>query len=133
MSKKKMTRTEKLLCLLYALISLVALYATWSHNIAFRAQPDSGGTVGFIRALYVNHASASIANDLIFFVLSAAIFMIIEARRLHIRFVWAYLFFSLIIAIAVVFPLFLIARQMKLGEAARLTQSSAQATVSVAG
>ncbi len=128
-----MTRNKKLLCWLYALISLAALYATWSHNIAFGAQPDSGGALGFIHALYVNHASASIANDLIFFVLSAAIFMIIEARRLKIRFVWAYLFFSLIIAIAVVFPLFLIVRQIKLSEASRLTKGSTQTAVSAVG
>lgn len=97
---------------------MLALYATWSHNIAFGSEPNNGGTIGFIHSLYVNHASASIANDLIFFGLTAFIFMIIEARRLRIKFVWAYLVFSLIIAIAVIFPIFLIARQIKLSEAA---------------
>lgn len=111
-----MTRGEKILCGIYALISIVALYATWSNNLAFGAQPNSGGTIGFIRALYVNPAAASIANDLIFFALAAFIFMVMEARRLKIRFVFAYLVLSLLVAIAVVFPLFLIARQIKLGE-----------------
>lgn len=116
-----MTKHEKLLCGIYVLISLVALYATWSHNIAFGAQPDSGGTLGFIRAAYANHAAASIANDLVFFGLAAFVFMAVEARRLKIRFVWVYMLLSLLIAIAVVFPLFLVARQFKLGEMSRLT------------
>jgi hypothetical protein len=128
-----MTKNEKILCWVYALISIAALYATWSHNFAFGAQPDNGGTIGFIRSLYVNHASASITNDLIFFGFAAAIFMVTEARRLNIRFVWTYLFFSLFIAVAVVFPLFLIARQMKLSEVARLTHNSTQPAAPVAG
>lgn len=120
----KMRRDEKLLCWLYAAIAAVALYATWSHNIAFLSQADSGGMLGFIRALYVNHASASIANDLLFFGIAAFAFMLSEARRLKMRFVWAYLGFSLLVAIAVVFPLFLIARQFKLSEAADSARSS---------
>lgn len=127
-----MSRGEKILCWAYAAIAVVALYATWSHNIAFGAQPNSGGTLGFIRALYVNHASASIANDLILFGLAAFIFMVTEARRLKIRFVWAYLVFSLLIAIAVVFPLFLIARQFKLSEVASLTCRSTPTPASAA-
>lgn len=72
--------------------------------------------MGFIRAAYANHASASIANDLLFFALAAFVFMVIEARRLKMRFVWAYVALALVIAIAVIFPLFLIARQRKLCE-----------------
>lgn len=118
-----MTRSEKILCTVYAMVSIVALYATWSNNIAFSAQGHAGGPLAFVHALYVNHAAASIANDLILVALSACVFMGMEGRRLKIRFLWAYIVFSVLIAIAVVFPLFLIARQIKLSQATSLRTS----------
>jgi len=30
-----MTRSEKVLCMVYDLLAVVALFATWSNNIAF--------------------------------------------------------------------------------------------------
>jgi hypothetical protein len=109
-----MTRHDKLLCGLYAAIALVALYATWSNNLAFFALPDNGGLMGFLRAAYANPAAASLANDLFLFGFAATVFMLLEARRLGIRFVWLYVLLSLTVAISVFFPLFLIARQMRL-------------------
>ena len=39
---------------------------------------------------------------------------LIEARRLGVRFVWLYILFGFLIAISVTFPLFMIAREMRL-------------------
>lgn len=111
-----MTRNDKLLCGLYAATSLIALYATWSNNLAFFALPDNGGLIGFIKAGYVNPAAASLSNDLFLFGFAATVFMLVEARQLGIRFVWAYIALSLTVAISVFFPLFLIARQMKMAQ-----------------
>ena len=116
-----MTRSERLLCVAYVLIAIVALYATWSNNIAFSSPPNSGGPLGFVRALYVNHAAASITNDLLLFALAGCVFMVVEGRRLQVRFVWAYVFLSVLVAIAVMFPLFLVARQIKLSQTAGST------------
>jgi uncharacterized protein DUF2834 len=49
------------------------------------------------------------------FFLSAAILMVIEARKHEVRFVWAYIAGGLAIAISVTFPLFLIARELRVG------------------
>jgi hypothetical protein len=38
------------LCVVYAFLAIGALLGTWSQNLAFMAQPDNGGAVGFIRA-----------------------------------------------------------------------------------
>ncbi|RZI85586.1 MAG: DUF2834 domain-containing protein [Rubrivivax sp.] len=111
-----MTRNDKLLCALYAAISLVALYATWSNNLAFFAMPDNGGLMGFLRLAYANPAAASLANDLFLFGFAATLFMLLEAKRLRIRFVWVYVVLSVTVAISVFFPLFLIARQKRLAE-----------------
>ena len=56
-------------------------------------------------------ASRSISVDLALFCLAAMTFMILEARRLGIRYVWAYIALGFIVAISVTFPLFLIARE----------------------
>ncbi len=109
-----MTRSEKFLCVVYALIAVIALYATWSNNFAFLAQSDDNSLLAFLRAGYANPAAASLANDLLLFAVAAFIFMMLEARRLRMRFAAAYIVLSLLIAVSVFFPLFLIARQRKL-------------------
>jgi len=45
--------------------------------------------------------------------------MVIEARRLGVRFVWLYIVFAFLIAISVTFPLFMIARELRLAPAAK--------------
>jgi len=107
--------SRKLLCAVYAVIAVAALIATWSQNVAYLG----GGNlfVDFWRDTRVNPASQSITVDIALFFLAAAVFMVIEARRHGIRFVWAYIAGGLLIAISVTFPLFLIARELKLGAA----------------
>lgn len=113
-----MTRQDKLLCSLYASTALIALYATWSNNLAFFALPDNGGLIGFLKAAYANPAAASLSNDLFLLGFAATVFMLTEAKRLRIRFVWAYILLSLLVAISVFFPIFMMARQAKLAEQA---------------
>ena len=109
-----MTRNDKLLCLIYAVIAVAALVATWTNNIAFFQLPNNGGAAGYLAGLYANPAAAAFTNDILFYALAGGLFMVLEARRLGIRYVWVYLVLSGLIAISVMFPLFLIARQAAL-------------------
>lgn len=102
------------LSVVYLAIAAAALIGTWSQNLAFLALPDNGGAAGFIRASMANPAAASISIDLLFCCLAAFVWMIVEARRLGIRFVWIYIVLSFVIAVSVMFPLFLIARQRRM-------------------
>ena len=107
-----MLMSRKLLCAVYAAIALVALVATWSQNILFvRA---GGSFMGFWEATKANPASRSITADIALLLLAVAILMVIEARRLGVRFVWAYILGGFAIAISVTFPLFLLARELRL-------------------
>jgi len=106
-----MTRSEKNLCIVYAVIAVVALVATQVNNIAFFLQPQNGGMAGYINALYANPAVASFTNDILLYALAGSIFMAVEAQRLGIRYVWVYIVLSFLIAVSVMFPLFLIVRQ----------------------
>ena len=95
---------------MYAIIAVVALYGTWSQNLAY------GPTLhGFLPDMKANPAARSVTIDIFMMALGAAFLMTYEARRLGIRFVWAYIFFGLTVAISFTFPLFLIAREFALG------------------
>jgi hypothetical protein len=106
--------SSKVLCLVYAVIAVAALIATWSQNIAYL---DRGGQ--FLTAFWedtkVNPASRSVAVDLGLFLLAAAILMVIEARRHDVKFVWVYILGGFVTAISVTFPLFLLARELRVG------------------
>jgi len=86
-----MTRFDKILCAVYALIAVIALVATWSNNIGFMLQPENRDWLSWYRAVYANQAAASFTNDLFMLGLAGGIFMVVEARRLNIRFVWIYI------------------------------------------
>ncbi len=108
-----MTTKDKLICATYAAIALFAIPATWVNNIAFMQQPNNS-FMDFINAAYVNAAAASLSNDLLFIAVAASMFMVIEGKRVGVRYVWIYLVLSGLIAISVTFPLFLLARHIKL-------------------
>ena len=111
-----MQKYEKALCAAYIAIALIALVATWSHNIAFLIQPGNLEPLSFFRALYVNHAAASVANDIWLMCAAAFVFMLHEAKKLGIGHVWLYILLSLLVAVSVMFPLFLVARQVALAK-----------------
>jgi Terpene cyclase DEP1 len=110
-----MTTKDKLICATYAAIGLLALPATWINNIAFMQQPNNS-FMDFINAAYVNAAAASLSNDLLFIAIAASMFMAIEGKRVGVKYVWLYLIFSGLVAISVTFPLFLLARHLKLNQ-----------------
>lgn len=89
-----------------------------SHRILRCDAADSGnvwnGTLRFWRETAATPASLSITVDLFLFGLAVVIWMVAEARRLGIAFVWVYVVLSAAVAISVAVPLFLIARELKL-------------------
>lgn len=70
----------------------------------------------FIQDTTVTPAARSITVDIGLFFLAAAIFMVIEANKHAVRFVWVYIALGLFVAISVTFPLFLIARELRLAD-----------------
>ena len=63
------------------------------------------------------------------FFLAAAILMVVEARKHGVKFVWLYILGGFAIAISVTFPLFLIAREMRVGR----TEETRLSAVDTAG
>ena len=106
--------SSKVLCAVYGAIAIGALIATWSQNVAYLDNPG-GFFLDFFNDSRVTPASRSLTVDLGLFALAAVILMVIEARKHRVRFVWAYVAASFAIAISVAFPLFLIARELRVG------------------
>ncbi|HEX2591737.1 MAG TPA: DUF2834 domain-containing protein [Rhizomicrobium sp.] len=96
---------------IYAIIAVLALTGTWSQNLQY-----GPGLSGFLPDMKANPAARSVTVDIFLMALSAAFLMVYEARRVGVRFVWAYVFFGFTVAISVTFPLFLIAREFALGK-----------------
>lgn len=131
-----MTQQQRWLIGFYALIAVVALVATWSQNLAyFGGEGALAGGPGlvFLQDTRVNPASRSITVDLGLLLLAAVAFMIIEARRLGVRFVWAYILLGFLIAISVTFPLFMIARELRIAKAPEVGGAWALKAVDVVG
>ena len=106
---------NKALIVTYIFIAIGALIATWYHNILF-IKTNGKGFMGFINGMYANHAAASIANDVLFLGIAVNVLMIVEAKRIGIKYVWLYILLSFVVAISVMAPIFLAVRQWKIGK-----------------
>ena len=121
MRRDKVARREQRTAFLLALPSLVvfvgvgliplALIATWSqiHSVSYFL-------VTFWSDTKVNSASRFIAVEALMLSVSVAILTIIEGRKYHVRWVWLYIV-GFLVAVSVAFPLFLIARELRMGNA----------------
>ncbi|BBX03131.1 hypothetical protein BST36_04705 [Mycolicibacterium moriokaense] len=105
--------SSKALIAVYALTAVGALIATWSQNLAYMG---SENFLAFGNDLKVTPASRSIAVDLFMLGIPLAILMVAEARKHGVKFVWLYLIGSAVTAISVTFPLFLIARELRIAK-----------------
>ncbi|MFI5507064.1 DUF2834 domain-containing protein [Mycobacterium sp. NPDC051804] len=106
--------TSKVLCGVYALVAVGALVATWSQNLAY--VDSENFLLAFANDLRVTPASRSITVDLFLLGVPLAILMVAEARKHGVRFVWLYLAASAVTAISVTFPLFLLARELRIAK-----------------
>lgn len=109
-------KSRQILCAVYAAIAIIALIATWSQNLAYQnAAADMFSS--FLHETKATPASRSITADILLFFLAAAVFMVVEGRKHGVRLIWAYIVGGIFIAISVTFPLFLIAREVRMNAA----------------
>ena len=96
---------------LYLAVAAIGLVGTAWFNIRSVVEP-SGDT--FFAAWVANPSVSSLSIDLLIVAAAASIFIIIEGRRLGIRWYWVYVVASFVTAIAFTFPLFLAVRERHL-------------------
>jgi hypothetical protein len=104
-----MTRTDKTLCAGYAAFAAVALVGTqWALLDFLRSEDNDLGAM--VDRLTADPVVGFVGIDLLVVALVAAVFMVVEGRRLRIAWWWAYVALVFLVAASVAFPLFLIAR-----------------------
>lgn len=112
-----MTRDWTPLAFVYLLLAVAGLIGTWWFNAIAIVQ-----MVDFIGDLVTSGpAVSSITIDLLVVAVAGSVFIIVEARRLRMRFGWLYVVASGLTAFAFTFPLFLAMRQRRLTRIARAT------------
>ena len=100
--------------IVFALLSLAGLIATWYFNLQFAREPGASGALRFIRDSYANNASSSISNDVSIAALTFLVWSYFEAKRLTMKWWWLFIPFTIGIALACAFPFFLLLRERKL-------------------
>lgn len=112
-----MTRDWTPLAFVYLLLAVAGLIGTWTFNVLAVVQ-----MADFIGDLVTSGpAVSSITIDLLVAAVAGSVFIIVEARRLRMRFGWLYVVGAGLTAFAFTFPLFLAMRQRRLTRLARAT------------
>ncbi len=112
-----MTVSRKALCFCYGIIALIALVGTWGNVLDLLGEYGFwGGTLKFWQDVLVNESSRFITSDILFLMLAIFLWMVLEARRLQIPFVWGYLAFGFFVGPSIGVPLFMIHRELKPAE-----------------
>jgi hypothetical protein len=122
-----------MLCVVYALIGLVALVGTWGNNVDYLHLGFVGATVHFWQETFANAASRSITVDILFLSLAAIIWLLLEARRLSMPGAWLYILAGTFVAISAAFPAFLIHRERVLAAREASSNSGTLTAVDMIG
>jgi hypothetical protein len=110
-----MNRSRTALVVAYGLLSLLGLIIPWYFNLKYMVIEGQTFTVqAFLAAGFTNTLASSLTSD--FFIGSTAVlvWMMVEAKRIGMRFRWAYLVMTFAIAFAFACPLFLMMRELHL-------------------
>lgn len=110
-----MTRDWTPLAFVYLVLALAGLIGTWWFNaLAIVQMTDFLGDL--VRS---GPAVSSLTVDLLVVAVAGSVLIIVEARRLRMRFGWLYVVASGLTAFAFTFPLFLAMRQRRITRLAR--------------
>lgn len=95
----------------YLILAVAGLVGTWYFNLQFGS---TGQEQNYLQAWFANPASSSAAVDIIVTAVAACVFFVVEGRRIGLRWVWALVPATFVLALAFTFPLFLALRERKL-------------------
>lgn len=100
----------------YLAVAAIGLVGTAYFTIRGVLEPS--GT-SFVAAWFANPSVSSLAWDLLATASAASIFIILEGRRIGMRWAWVYVAGSFVTAVGFTLPLFLAMRERRLDRQAR--------------
>lgn len=95
----------------YLAVAAIGLVGTAWFNVRSVLEPADQT---FFAAWFANPSVSSLAWDLLAVASAASIFIVLEGRRLGIRWYWLYVLASFVTAVGFTFPLFLAVRERRL-------------------
>ena len=102
---------------------MIALFACWGHNVELIDTTGNPLRIyfwfnwRFWANSFANPAATSLTLDILVLGLALILFMLTEARRWNIPWVWAYIVLAVLVALSVTFPLFLAVREHRIAQA----------------
>lgn len=96
--------------ILYGALAVASAVAGWYFNLQFMQQPGAGWA-DWIRQCLVNPASSSALMDLTAGYVILAIFMLVEAGRIGMRWAWVYVLLTILVSFGTGVALFLLFRE----------------------
>ena len=114
MSENQLSTGAKIECLAYAVIAVVALVGTQWALVAGIQSAQGSFTKQMWADLTANPTVVFTSIDLFMVFLAAFLFIITEGRRVAVRWWGLYAFLCLAIGVSFGFPLFLLARRLRL-------------------
>mgnify|MGYP003683113769 CR=1 FL=1 len=101
---------------LYLVIGAAALILTWVHIPSYMGSGVVDANVQFWKDALVNAnpASTFLAVDILFLALAVEIWMVVESRRLGMKYVWLYIAIATFTGISFAVPLYLAMREKHL-------------------
>ena len=112
----RLTSTDKALCAVYAVLGLAALIGTQIALVRHMTKDEGNSFADALSDTVVNPAAAFTVIDLLAVAFVGLVFMVVEGRRLGMRFLWVYVIVTFAVAISVALPAFLMARQVRLAD-----------------
>jgi len=113
-----MTRRNPGAFWVYLSVAAIGLIGTAWFNVQSTLDPSGEP---FLSAWFANPSVTSLSIDLLATASAASIFIVLEGRRLAIRWYWLYVVLSFVTAVGFTFPLFLAVRERRLAQAAEAT------------
>jgi hypothetical protein len=101
---------------LYAALAVAGFFGTLVFNLQFAREAGGFDVAAFVAGGFANPAAASLTVDLLVALAAFLVWSFVEARRIGMRRWWVYLVVTFLVAFAVAFPLFLLARDRRLQE-----------------
>jgi hypothetical protein len=98
----------------YGFLTVLGVVLPWSFNVQWIREATSPSFVGFFAAGFVNPAASSLTVDLVIACTAFFAFVLVEGRRLQMRWAWLLIPYALLVAFASAFPLFLLLRERRL-------------------
>jgi hypothetical protein len=103
------------LMVFYGAFALAGAFVPWYFNI--RYMRESGELLTpqiWLAGGFVNSLTSSITTDFLIGTIPVLVWMVVEARRLGMRYLWFYVVTTFLVAFAFSCPLFLLMREVRL-------------------